>query len=382
MKNKKLYFTCALLMILLGTSDALRGIFSPLFLKEFGLSMSQISIIVSASYLGNLVCLLFGGVILDKVGSKKAMVGFIILLICSELLLLLGAKYALLLLGFFFSLGLSTLLNTTMIFLSREFSAKNPLFYLNVLFFLQGIGTSLSQLVLTRFSSSLAVWNGVIVALAVLLIPVGFILLTSKFSSEKQEENKSNEGSKAKVNKGAIALLALSLAFYLIAEHGVTNYIVLYGTEFLKMDAGKVGLMLSLFSFGILSGRLILATVSDKLGGAKMVFICLLSALICYSIVFAFNALPLLFLCGFAVSIVYPTLTDLSKSYVPSSMSARATTIVVSLASILDIGFNFVFGSVIESIGYAKSMAILPISLLLSTIIMLSLLLVGRKKSS
>lgn len=382
MKNKKLYFTCALLMILLGTSDALRGIFSPLFLKEFGLSMSQISIIVSASYLGNLVCLLFGGVILDKVGSKKAMVGFIILLICSELLLLLGAKYAFLLLGFFFSLGLSTLLNTTMIFLSREFSAKNPLFYLNVLFFLQGIGTSLSQLVLTRFSSSLAVWNGVIVALAVLLIPVGFILLTSKFSSEKQEENKSNEGSKAKVNKGAIALLALSLAFYLIAEHGVTNYIVLYGTEFLRMDAGKVGLMLSLFSFGILSGRLILATVSDKLGGAKMVFICLLSALICYSIVFAFNALPLLFLCGFAVSIVYPTLTDLSKSYVPISMSARATTIVVSLASILDIGFNFVFGSVIESIGYAKSMAILPISLLLSTIIMLSLLLVGRKKSS
>lgn len=382
MENKKLYFTCALLMILLGTSDALRGIFSPLFLKEFGLSMSQISIIVSASYLGNLVCLLFGGVILDKVGSKKAMVGFIILLICSELLLLLGAKYALLLLGFFFSLGLSTLLNTTMIFLSREFSAKNPLFYLNVLFFLQGIGTSLSQLVLTRFSSSLAVWNGVIVALAVLLIPVGFILLTSKFSSEKQEENKSNEGSKAKVNKGAIALLALSLAFYLIAEHGVTNYIVLYGTEFLRMDAGKVGLMLSLFSFGILSGRLILATVSDKLGGAKMVFICLLSALICYSIVFAFNALPLLFLCGFAVSIVYPTLTDLSKSYVPSSMSARATTIVVSLASILDIGFNFVFGSVIESVGYAKSMAILPISLLLSTIIMLSLLLVGRKKSS
>ena len=106
MKNKKLYFTCALLMILLGTSDALRGIFSPLFLKEFGLSMSQISIIVSASYLGNLVCLLFGGVILDKVGSKKAMVGFIILLICSELLLLLGAKYAFLLLGFFFSLGL------------------------------------------------------------------------------------------------------------------------------------------------------------------------------------------------------------------------------------------------------------------------------------
>ena len=370
MNNKKLYFTCALLMLLLGTSDALRGIFSPLFLNEFGLTMSQISIIVSASYLGNLVCLLFGGVILDKVGSKRAMIGFIILLICSELLLLLGAKYAFLLLGFFFSLGLSTLLNTTMIFLSREFSNKNPLFLLNILFFLQGIGTSLSQLVLTKFSSSIAVFNGVI------------ILFTSKFSDEKKDEKTSNKIEKGSINKAAIALLALSLAFYLIAEHGVTNYIVLYGTEFLKLEAGKVGLMLSLFSFGILSGRLILATVSDKIGGAKMVFICLLGAFICYCIVFAFNVLPLLFLCGFAVSIVYPTLTDLSKSYVPSSMSARATTIVVSLASILDIGFNFVFGSVIESVGYSRAMAILPISLFLSTIIMLSLLFVGRKKSS
>lgn len=381
MKNKKIYFTCALLMILLGTSDALRGIFSPLFLTEFGLSMSQISIIVSASYLGNLVCLLFGGVILDKVGSKKAMVGFVILLMASELLLLLGAKYAFLLLGFFFSLGLSTLLNTTMIFLSREFSLKNPLFYLNILFFLQGIGTSLSQLVLTKFSSSIAVWNGVIISLAVLLIPIAFILFTSKFSDEKKADSNLNEIKKGRVNKLAIALLALALAFYLIAEHGVTNYIVLYGTQHLALDAGKVGVMLSLFSFGILSGRLILATVSDKIGGAKMVFICLLSASIGYSIVFAFNSLPLLFLCGFAVSIVYPTLTDLSKSFVPSYMSARATTIVVSLASILDIGFNFVFGSVIEAIGYSKSMAILPLALFISTAIMLSLLFVGQRKS-
>ena len=63
-------------------------------------------------------------------------------------------------------------------------------------------------------------------------------------------------------------------------------------------------------------------------------------------------------------------------------MSARATTIVVSLASILDIGFNFVFGSVIEAIGYSKSMAILPLALFISTAIMLSLLFVGQRKSS
>ena len=75
-------------MVILGLSDALRGIFTPLFTDIFGFSMAQVGIIVSASYLGNLVCLLFGGVILDKIGRKKAMALFVLALAISELILL------------------------------------------------------------------------------------------------------------------------------------------------------------------------------------------------------------------------------------------------------------------------------------------------------
>ena len=88
MKNKGLYIICAILMVILGLSDALRGIFTPLFTEVFGFSMSQVGFIVSASYLGNLVCLLFGGVILDKIGRKKAMAIFVVALAISELILL------------------------------------------------------------------------------------------------------------------------------------------------------------------------------------------------------------------------------------------------------------------------------------------------------
>ena len=99
MKNKGLYIVSALLMIILGISDALRGIFTPLFTSVFGFSMSQVGFIVSASYLGNLICLLFGGMILDRIGRKRAMALFIIALALSELLLLLGQNYALLFLS-------------------------------------------------------------------------------------------------------------------------------------------------------------------------------------------------------------------------------------------------------------------------------------------
>ena len=180
MKNKGLYIVSALLMIILGISDALRGIFTPLFTSVFGFSMSQVGFIVSASYLGNLICLLFGGMILDRIGRKRAMALFIIALALSELLLLLGQNYALLLIGFFLALGISTLLNTTINLISDSFSATKSLMLLNALFFLQGIGTSGSQLILSAYSSSVSVWNGILIAMAVLLVPLAIAVMKMK----------------------------------------------------------------------------------------------------------------------------------------------------------------------------------------------------------
>ena len=190
MKNKGLYIVSALLMIILGISDALRGIFTPLFTSVFGFSMSQVGFIVSASYLGNLICLLFGGMILDRIGRKRAMALFIIALALSELLLLLGQTYALLLIGFFLALGISTLLNTTINLISDSFSATKSLMLLNALFFLQGIGTSGSQLILSAYSSSVSVWNGILIAMAVLLVPLAIVVMKMKNEEGGNEKEK------------------------------------------------------------------------------------------------------------------------------------------------------------------------------------------------
>ena len=244
MKNKALYIICALLMVILGLSDALRGIFTPLFTDIFGFSMAQVGIIVSASYLGNLVCLLFGGVILDKIGRKKAMALFVLALAISELILLGGRVYFLLVLGFFLTLGISTLLNTTMNLLSDSFSATKSLMLLNALFFLQGIGTSGSQFILSRFSSSVMVWNGVLIAMAVLLIPLCIAITrihTEGKAEVKKSEEASSENNVKKLQFFPIAMITISLGFYLIAEHGLTNYLIKYGTDYLKLRNVEIG---------------------------------------------------------------------------------------------------------------------------------------------
>lgn len=373
MKNKALYIICALLMVILGLSDALRGIFTPLFTDVFGFSMAQVGIIVSASYLGNLVCLLFGGVILDKIGRKKAMAFFVLALAISELVLLGGRVYFLLVLGFFLTLGISTLLNTTMNLLSDSFSATKSLMLLNALFFLQGIGTSGSQFILSRFSSSVMVWNGVLIAMAVLLIPLCIAITrinTEGKAEVKKSEEASSENNVKKLQLFPIAMITISLGFYLIAEHGLTNYLIKYGTDYLKLTAAAAGLGLSLYSAGIMVGRLVLGQFVDRIGAKRMMLILLVAAFAVTAVVFTTGILQILFLTGLSVSLVYPTTVAMVRKYAPASLGARATTVAVSAASILDVIFNAVFGKAIDTFGYGSSMPVLLAALAIAAVLM------------
>jgi hypothetical protein len=265
MKHKFLFICTASLMVLLGTSDAMRGIFTPLFREGYGFSVEQLGVIVSLSYVGNLLCLLAGGVVLDAMGRRRALVVFILLLAASELLLLQGSRFSFLAVGFFLTLGLSTLLNATVNLISSEFSEKKKLAVVNSLFFIQGVGTSGSQLVFSHYASSQAVFSGLVGVLAVTLALLSLPFFLTRSFAPKVRETTTTKGS-GKTDMGAVALLTGALAFYLIAEHGVTNYLILYGSEHLKQSAATAGTALALFSAGIMVGRLILAPMVDSVG--------------------------------------------------------------------------------------------------------------------
>ena len=93
-----------------------------------------------------------------------------------------------------------------------------------------------------------------------------------------------------------------------------------------------------------------------------------------------FSGLTLLFIVGFAVSIVYPTTVSLVKKHAPLALGAQATTVAVSAASILDVIFNAAFGSATEVFGYGKAMPALCVALALSTILMVFIIPRGNKQ--
>ena len=135
----------AILMVGLGISDSLRGIFSGIFQTHFALTAKGLSTIIAVSYAGNLCFLLAGGRIMDKIDRKKAFLGFLAVWMCAMLVFLLTDNYYALLVGMFLAMGASTLLNTSITLITPFIFATSPAMIVNVLFFTQGIGTSGGQ---------------------------------------------------------------------------------------------------------------------------------------------------------------------------------------------------------------------------------------------
>ncbi|MEG2435357.1 MAG: fucose permease, partial [Ruthenibacterium sp.] len=143
MKNEtKVAIAFAVLMLALGVNDALRGVFSNIFAAHFSLSATELAQIVTVSYSGNLIFLLFGGRLIDHLERKKAMLLFIGLWMCALAFFVGTDSYRCVLIGVFFAMGTSTLLSTTVNIVTPLLFAASPGVAVGFLFFMQGVGTS------------------------------------------------------------------------------------------------------------------------------------------------------------------------------------------------------------------------------------------------
>lgn len=149
----------AILMVGLGISDSLRGIFSGIFQTHFALTAKGLSTIIAVSYAGNLCFLLAGGRIMDKIDRKKAFLGFLAVWMCAMLVFLLTDNYYALLVGMFLAMGASTLLNTSITLITPFIFATSPAMIVNVLFFTQGIGTSGGQSLIGNLANDFGGWK-------------------------------------------------------------------------------------------------------------------------------------------------------------------------------------------------------------------------------
>lgn len=164
MKDKKkiglilMYLSFGIVMAGLGANDALRGVFSPIFKDHFTLSSVQISMIIVMSYAGNLIFLWAGTRLADRFEKKKVMMGILLIWMAALLVYVTTDNYYVLLITMLFTMGASTLMNTMInLFVPMYFAA--PGLIVNTLFFVQGIGTTGSQMILGQVATGFPWWQ-------------------------------------------------------------------------------------------------------------------------------------------------------------------------------------------------------------------------------
>ena len=367
--KKAVPFLCfAVLMFGLGSSDSLRGIFAPVFQNRYALSDTQLSLIVTISYVGNLLFLSLGGKLLDTFGRKTVVLSVTAIWVLSMLLNVVSDSYICILISMFFALGASTLLNTTVNILTPVVFSGYAGLMVNIFFFIQGIGTSGSQFVLGRYGLSYPGFKGVSFLLLLIGAAAGFLLILIPLGGEKQPEHLQSKGktqapvTQANPKPAVFILLCTMIGFYFIGEHGIMNWLFSYCIQAFQLPSGKASVYLSLFWGGMTAGRLIFAPVVQRQGTVKSIriFGTVGTLLFCAGILIGENGILLLSISGLAISVLYPTMVLLIQQIYPAEVGATRTGAIISVATVADIVFNLFFGVITGAIGYRLSFMILP----------------------
>lgn len=370
-QNIVIFIGFMICMIVMGASDSMRGVFGRIFQEHFSLTTTQVSTIVTVSYIGNLVFLLLGGNILDRFEKKKVFLSVVGIWMCGATVFVVTDNYMMLLVGMFLCMGASTLINTTINLLVPLVFAGAPSLIVNILFFTQGIGTSTSQNLVGRYAKDISAWHLVNIILLVIIV-VGIVAICfSRLPNPKTEKQKVSYH--RIIKHSAFSYLILIFGFYFIAEHGILNWFLVYCTSELGMNNERAAVYLSIFFGGMTIGRLVFAPVVQKLGVLKSIMLFGGVSTVIYSIgiVGGKHTVALLSITGCMLSIVYPTLVLMIQKYYEEDCIATATGVIISIATIFDIVFNMLFGVITDIIGIRFAFYVLLMSMIMFYVVFL-----------
>ena len=278
-------------------------------------------------------------------------------------------SYPVLLVAMALVMGSSTLLNTTMNLITPLLFTAAPGFFVNFLFFTQGIGTSGSQFFLGSMADGFPFWQYTNLGLLVLGAAAFGMLLFCPVPEEPAVAPGALPQAEGRLTDrlGVVVPFVLVFGFYFIAEHGVMNWLVAYGTTGLEMTQAAASRYLSVFYGGVMLGRLVLSPLVDKLGVIRsmQLFGVISGVLYVAGSLGGAALMPLWAASGFFLSILYPTLVMSIRLYFPAQQVSGAAGTIISIASLADILFNVGFGRLVDLAGYRLSICVLPVSMVL-----------------
>lgn len=373
-----LYYTYYAFLVS-GMTSTVLGAVLPSLSAEYSLSYSVQGTMLSFHQIGNLFAVYLAGFLPYALGRKKSTVlgasGIILGLV---LMTLYGNPFFLMFAFALTGIGRGTLSNMTNVVVGQN--ASNKAGGLNLLHACFAVGAFVSPLIAVAVHSS---WRTPCWIISALMLLALILLGTSKLSSEKIKKEKDG-GENSFLKDKYFWFNTMIMFFYLCAEASLTGWLVTYFKDTGMIPASIAPSIQSLLWIMILAGRLICASISNKMN--KNILILILGLVMtAFFALMVFSGTPVLAVIGvlgvgMSMSGIYPTTLSTMPGRYNSSTVATGTCIAV--ATVGGIIMPIIIGAVAETQGLESGISLILFALAVMLALMAAKLVISRREQA
>ncbi|MFN8473647.1 MAG: MFS transporter [Anaerolineae bacterium] len=347
------FAVCFFAFILIGANDGAVGVLLPSLMTYYGVNKAQISVMFLAATIGYLSAALTSGMLVARLGRRVFLmlgtgvfaVGAIILASQPPFVLFLGALLCI-------GVGVAILdagLNAYIGGLPDNTAVLN---YLHAFY---GVGALLGPVIASAILAVGLGWNVTYVvwlAMALAVI-VGFSRLMD--NSRPPGSHRGSNVLAAALRLSVVWLAAGMLFVYVGTEVGLGTWSYTYLTEERHGIELLSAWSISGYWLGLTVGRVVLGHFSRRLGDRRLIQLCLggvvVGLLTLWLVPNAIAAALALFVIGFSLGPIFPTVIALISGMVPPRLQPSAVGFVASAASMGAAFFPLVIGNIAERAG-------------------------------
>lgn len=339
--------------MIFGFSENIKGPAIPRIQLDFALNEAQLGTLLSLNALGYLLACSFTAYLTRKWGIKAVLVIAFGSMALSGVLIFVSHSYPLFSSSYFLMYIGNGMLEIGLAVLGARIFVRNTGLMMNLSHGFYGLSSTVAPLLATGLMK-LTVggytldWRGMyLVVLLLSLIPILFTGLSSFPGDDIQPEERLPL--KQLLRDPALWLMVLILSFGVVAELAVGGWLVNFLEKAYSWDTVTASGMLSAFFLCFSLARLLLGTVTDRIGFTLSLIIFSGSSALCtFAAIAGGEALAFLFAAsGIGIAMIYPTVMAFIAKRYPKG-SDTAITFTVTLMGLGSVIGNYAIGGVIE----------------------------------
>ncbi|PLS01829.1 MFS transporter [Neobacillus cucumis] len=340
--------------LIFGLSENIKGPAIPIIQNEFSLSQSQIGILLALNSFGYLLACSFTSALSNRIGIKRTGILAFLSMALAGFVIYASSNYASLSASFFLLYIGNGVLEIGLGIMAARIFTRNTGFMMNLSHFFYG----LSSTVAPTIAASLMGWNifggemgwrGMYLFVLLLsLLPIVPSLL-GKFPEETHEEDAKTTSYNTLLRDPVAWLIVAVLSFGVVSELAVGSWLVQFLVKAYSWNIKDASRMLSMFFLFFMLARLVLGTVTDKIGFTLSIIIASAFSGICSlsAILLGEKGAILFAISGVGIALIYPTVMALLAKRFPKG-TGTAITFTVTLMGIASVIGNLIIGFIID----------------------------------